>query len=308
MAIPNHTLTWADRAVRREAAKAMVFAGTPMIEVARPLGMTVAWVSTACREGLPAARPAAECQRCGYALKTKRLGAGGRNRKYCSDSCRHSAGKRKIPCRGCGCPSQRGRCAKCAHAAGRKYVPRECAICKSSFTSSDLKKECCSLACGRVLGGQRQGWGTGIETIRCEGCLQEFQRKRNRCRDAGRFCTRECYWNWRRAQLVWRVPRARERVNLGSRRRDQRLRDAVREPVDLIKVLQRDKWTCQECGVKTPRSLRGSMDSCAPECDHVVSLAAGGSHTYANLRCLCRRCNRRKGARTRGQLGLPLSA
>lgn len=75
------------------------------------------------------------------------------------------------------------------------------------------------------------------------------------------------------------------------------------ESVDPIKVFERDKWRCQLCGGSTPRKLRGSYDPKAPELDHVIPLALGGGHTWANVQCACRECNIRKGAKPLGQMG-----
>jgi hypothetical protein len=60
-------------------------------------------------------------------------------------------------------------------------------------------------------------------------------------------------------------------------------------------ILERDGWRCYLCGVETPRELRGTLDPCAPETDHVIPLSRGGAHTEENLRCCCKRCNARKG-------------
>jgi hypothetical protein len=302
----SKTVSRVERAAIRARARELLLSGMTLSEIAKQCGRTTSWVRLACPDLLE--RPRYWCLVCSAELVKRR--PSGRARTFCSDSCRrlHNRPASKRACLGCGKKCSGRECRSCRSDRIRREQTRPCVICGLEFTHTDRKRECCSLVCGRALGAKRQGWGTGIETIRCEGCMQEFRRKRNRCRDAGRFCTRECYWNWRRSQIVWPVPRANELTNLGSRRRDARKRNAIREPVDLIKVLQRDKWTCQECGVGTPRSLRGTMNERAPECDHIVSLANGGAHTYANLQCLCRRCNRRKGARTRGQLGLPLSA
>lgn len=62
------------------------------------------------------------------------------------------------------------------------------------------------------------------------------------------------------------------------------------------------------CGRSTPRELRGTHYPAAPELDHIVSLADGGSHACWNVACACRSCNSKKGARSFGQLGLPLVA
>lgn len=62
------------------------------------------------------------------------------------------------------------------------------------------------------------------------------------------------------------------------------------------------------CGCGTPKRLRGSYEPSAPELDHVVPLAMGGTHTWGNVKCSCRRCNGAKGATARWQLGLEIAA
>lgn len=73
-----------------------------------------------------------------------------------------------------------------------------------------------------------------------------------------------------------------------------RLRGVVSETVNPITVLERDGWVCQICGIDTPRDKRGTYDADAPEMDHVIPLAKGGSHTYDNVQCACRQCNAAK--------------
>lgn len=74
--------------------------------------------------------------------------------------------------------------------------------------------------------------------------------------------------------------------------------------VDPIKVFERDGWRCHMCGRKTPPNLRGTTDDRAPELDHIVTIAEGGEHSERNTACSCRRCNRRKGSRSMGQMRL----
>lgn len=57
------------------------------------------------------------------------------------------------------------------------------------------------------------------------------------------------------------------------------------------KVLERDGWTCQLCGIPTPAEARGSTRRDAPEFDHCIPLALGGPHIPENGQCLCRMCN-----------------
>lgn len=85
-------------------------------------------------------------------------------------------------------------------------------------------------------------------------------------------------------------------------------RGAQADRIDPIKVFERDGWRCHLCGCKTPRGLRGSYEPNAPELDHVLPLAAGGTHTWGNVRCACRQCNAVKGDEPRGQLGLEIAA
>jgi hypothetical protein len=96
-----------------------------------------------------------------------------------------------------------------------------------------------------------------------------------------------------------------------SRKKSKRIGKAMRrarkngngyERVDPIKILSRDKWTCQICGIKTPKELRGTIEDNAPEVDHIIPLAVGGPHVAYNLQCACRKCNYTKGDSVAGQL------
>lgn len=78
------------------------------------------------------------------------------------------------------------------------------------------------------------------------------------------------------------------------------------ERIDPLEVFARDHWRCQLCGVATPIRLRGTTHGRAPELDHVMPLALGGQHTWANVQCACRNCNTAKGATALGQFGLPM--
>ena len=90
--------------------------------------------------------------------------------------------------------------------------------------------------------------------------------------------------NYRPPRL--RVPRPPHRRVYGT--------DAWR--VSRAIVLQRDQWTCTECG----KELHG-QDATV---DHVHEMQHGGAMlpTIDGLRALCRACNSRKGRR--GQMGV----
>jgi 5-methylcytosine-specific restriction endonuclease McrA len=65
-----------------------------------------------------------------------------------------------------------------------------------------------------------------------------------------------------------------------------------------INVFARDKYTCQYCGAKPPRSQLNL--------DHVVPRSLGGKTTWDNVVCSCVDCNRRKGGRTPQQARIRL--
>lgn len=69
--------------------------------------------------------------------------------------------------------------------------------------------------------------------------------------------------------------------------------DRRRVPLALrFQVLQRDRYACCACGDSPTKNKR-----CTLEVDHVVPFARGGKTVIENLRTLCGRCNRGKGAR-----------
>lgn len=85
--------------------------------------------------------------------------------------------------------------------------------------------------------------------------------------------------------------RCATRRNKGVRR--ARKRRAYVEDVYRVKVYERDNWHCQIChrpvrrDVEVPHHL-------APTLDHIVALAHGGEHSYANVQLAHFICNARK--------------
>jgi 5-methylcytosine-specific restriction endonuclease McrA len=89
----------------------------------------------------------------------------------------------------------------------------------------------------------------------------------------------------------------RERTRDHRRRRDAeqkrqrraRVRGAFVEYVDALVVLELHDGVCGLCG--------GDVDAMRFHVDHVVPLARGGEHSYANTQPACPPCNMSKGAR-----------
>jgi hypothetical protein len=76
------------------------------------------------------------------------------------------------------------------------------------------------------------------------------------------------------------------------------------EPISFMAVFNRDKGKCKVCKVKLTMSNRGDICDVAPELDHIIPIAHGGTHTLNNVQLLCRKCNGIKADTVKGQLVL----
>lgn len=144
-------------------------------------------------------------------------------------------------------------------------------------------------------------------TCSCKSCGVAYEQAKygrtdvcTACREAQRRRSRKAANKARRRTASAKA----SKLAYKSRRRARQRIDS--ENIKPHEVFARDRWRCQLCGDKTPEKLRGTCEDKAPELDHVVSLADGGSHTWGNVQCACRACNQRKGARSLGQLSLAL--
>lgn len=157
----------------------------------------------------------------------------------------------------------------------------QCVVCAAPFVRRVANKLCCSETC------QRQRALDAAKPVRrgifaCQECGAEFtpaygDKRRAHCSD---ICARR-----HGGRIERKMARAaRHGITLIER-------------VDPLVIFERDRWTCQSCGIDTPRELTGSGADNSPEMDHIIALSRGGSHTTSNVQCLCRRCNRDK-ART----------
>lgn len=59
-------------------------------------------------------------------------------------------------------------------------------------------------------------------------------------------------------------------------------------------IMERDGWSCRECGRETPIEKSGLFVDSAPEIDHIVEVSAGGTDDASNLQLLCRKCHQAK--------------
>jgi 5-methylcytosine-specific restriction endonuclease McrA len=79
-----------------------------------------------------------------------------------------------------------------------------------------------------------------------------------------------------------------DKVAVKNQRRRAILQDAYVEDIDRSKLFDRDEGLCGICGLAVDDSW---------EIDHIVPLARGGTHEYANVRVAHGLCNRRKSNR-----------
>lgn len=64
-------------------------------------------------------------------------------------------------------------------------------------------------------------------------------------------------------------------------------------------LLDRDDWTCKQCGIKVHDRNKGMWnDEFKAHIDHIIPISKGGDSTYENLQVLCRSCNLRKSDKT----------
>ena len=235
---------------------------------------------------------------------------------FCSESCRSKSNRTKRiekhkqegnTCSFEGCKNHvyiKNLCH--AHYSASKYIKKEskqkeCLHCKSIFIAKSNAKKFCSTKCAstyrqRLLGVKQ---AHRIQMAKCKECGVEFKPKRS---ENSIFCSRKCSFIHTSKNGLRKGNRYSDSNNSCQERRKRRIKENGREHVIKTKVFERDKWTCHICGCKTPKSKRGTMSPNAPELDHIVPIAAGGSHTYANVACACKRCNIKKSTRPLGQL------
>jgi hypothetical protein len=219
-----------------------------------------------------APRPEHVCQGCGKAFIPYNPGGAQLKRgaawaKYCSRKCAHDA--RRLPPK----PKPKLICAN--PGCGAEFAARR-------------KRTYCSPACRPVKAKPPPKQPT---VRRCAECDEPFSARNSKTRFCGKVCCK---------RYAQRIHRLKNKVD--RRRREVRRKRLIRARtfdgiVDPLRVFERDGWRCQLCLRRTPRRLRGSYHHRAPELDHVISVAAGGDHSYGNSQCSCRKCNLWKGDR-----------
>lgn len=247
------------------------------------------------------------CDHCGLEKQVRPAEA---KQRFCSRKC-YAADKisqrNSYVCKGCGQEfwrKKRGKdsleyCSKkCSGAHKRKHDAHVAVWSRQIASVPDAVKQERS-ALRAVAAKIRSRTGT------CSHCGDSFIR----LKVYARFCSSSCESSSReQTRLRYKSSEVYKSARRAAKaKRRAVLRSVQADSIDPIKVFERDGWTCHICHGKTLKSERGTYDDRAPELDHIVSLADGGPHTWSNVACSCRRCNLEKGARSLGQLGLPMA-
>lgn len=217
------------------------------------------------------------CEHCGKESHRRMSGTntakGARNR-WCSMACKAAQTEAKRALDGAApfCAYYAFHCPDCGDATSARHsLVTTCRACRTRRVAAAARSA-----------GEAVHRAAAAE-VSCEECGSRFcplygSKERRFCAP----CAAERGRRWRKASKLKR--KAAER-------------GANAEHVDPIRVFERAGWRCYLCGCDTPRTLRGSYEPNAPELDHVVPLARGGAHTYANTACACRACNGTKSDR-----------
>ncbi len=235
------------------------------------------------------------CEQCGAVFRMRNPSGAARaglvkEGRFCSRPCSHKASRLYAD------KSESKRAEKDRVRAKRGLPPLpkrpssvSCSICIKPFTPRSTRQHICSVPCRQEDMRRKAATyysGPAHAPRECAECVKTYTPEHG----AAVYCGAPC------------ATRAKRRV--AHKKERARLRLATVESVNPTIVFNRDRWRCQLCGTPTPRRLRGSTTTNAPELDHIVPLSRGGEHSYRNTQCLCRACNASKGATTKGQLRL----
>ena len=132
----------------------------------------------------------------------------------------------------------------------------------------------------------------------CAHCGEMFHAAYTKVPGHGLYCSPSCS----AARLKVHKDR-RTGKRLSNKRRRARLRGASIEVFADVEIFDRDAWRCGLCGLKVDKRFK-HPHKMAASLDHIVPLAAGGSHTRLNVQCAHWLCNSRKTWVGGGQLRL----
>lgn len=173
-----------------------------------------------------------------------------------------------------------------------------CCVCGRRWTSRRYHAVYCSTIC-QTNGEWARKIGNRQPATRRTRALRQLARAARGTRAQRRWIAGPCASCGTQFTTLGTAPRF---CALACQQRERKARRRARqaggdvERADRLTVFERDDWTCQLCDHPTDRDARVPTRN-APTIDHRIPLAAGGSHTLANLQTAHFYCNSVKGAR-----------
>lgn len=157
----------------------------------------------------------------------------------------------------------------------------QCGWCDRRFDGWRSTQEACSVSCANALRDYRAGvLIKPVPWFACVQCGEQYIRHSARKTCDRPLCKAELH---RIGQMRGRTMRRLRHIN------------AYIEDVDPLAVYIRDRWICQLCNEPVLRIPRYVRDPQMASLDHVIPIAQGGEHSYANVQCAHLQCNLRKG-------------
>lgn len=215
------------------------------------------------------------CKECGAPLARKKTGPAP---TYCSPLCRTRAGLRRAKANGrYAAQLQLKREATAAHRSAAKPIP--CVQCGVEFQPPTLRSKLCSKKCRRVY--------EKATARRCGhyGCSKPVRAKDLCIGHYNQTYSPDRHKRWPEAR-----DKKAKRDLVKAKRRRAASRGVESENVDRQRVGERDQWRCHICKRKVDKDL-AYPDPKSQSLDHIVPLAEGGAHTYANTRIAHLECN-----------------
>lgn len=194
------------------------------------------------------------CGHCGQSLETSDP-----RHKYCSYECQYQAYRER------------------SRTPRRVWVCGYCRECGKSFVTSGRRRgRTCSVECSKRWANRVRS--TALPNRPCKQCGKEFDLPYGS--RGQRFCSDLCRRRWKNKQ---------KRDSTNHRKRARKYGVAY-EPINLIKVFERDGWICGICNDPIDPAVPWPDDR-SKSLDHIVPMSKGGGHVWSNVQAAHLGCN-----------------